>query len=348
MAQPMDIAVAKSGEWVTAELTGNVSVISMVEHKFIETTVSDVVYIPEARANLFSISKVESAGMRVVFEAGRVEILRDSVVVATGIRRDKLYELNFYSPKGMCESFLFSGEINKANELWHRRFGHLGERNLTSLISGGIVDGMKSKHGKKQQVICEPCVAAKQTRNPFALRLERRTSRVLELVHSDVCGPVTPASWNGARYFVSFIDDWSRFTVVYLIESKDEVAGCFKDYEAQATAKFGCKITRLRSDNGGEYVGKEMRLFCRQQGIKMEFTVPYSPEQNGVSERMNRTLVEKARSMLFDSGISKTFWGEAIETAAFLTNRSPASAIDQKVTVENNRKVFQFNNFIWG
>lgn len=332
MAQPMDIAVAKSGEWVTAKLAGDVSVISVLEDESIEAKVMDVVYIPEARANLFSISKVESAGMRVVFEAGRVEILRDSVVVATGKRRDKLYELNFYTPKGMCDSLYFSGQINKANELWHRRFGHLGERNLNSLLSGELVNGMKAMQGEKQLAICESCVAAKQTRNPFALRQERRSSRVLELVHSDVCGPVTPVSWSGEKYFVTFIDDWSRFTVVYLIKTKDEVASCFQDYEAQATAKFGCKISRLRSDNGGEYIGKAMRSFCRQKGIKMDFTVPYSPEQNGVAERMNRTLVEKARSMLFDSGIDKSFWGEAMETAAYLANRSPTCAIDEKKT----------------
>lgn len=135
-----------------------------------------MVYIPEAKANLFSISKVEYAGMRVVFEGGRVEILRDLVVVATGRRRDKLYELDFNTPKGMCDSLLFSGEIDKANELWHQRYGHLGERNLTSLLKGEMVEGMKAVQGEERLVICEPCAAAKQTRNP--LRCIRKGDRV--------------------------------------------------------------------------------------------------------------------------------------------------------------------------
>lgn len=271
--------------------------------------------------------------MKVVFEGGRVEIQRGSKIIATGQRCEKLYELNFFVAKGECSSIYFSGQMTKATEFWHRRYGHLRERNLSCLIKNGLVKGLDgSSSSDKSTMVCEPCVAAKQTRNPFTLQDERRSSRVLELVHSDVCGPVTPTGWNDHKYFVTFIDDWSRFTVVYLIHSKDEVVQRFQEYEAEMTAKFGNKISRFRSDNGGEYTCKEMQTFCKRKGIKMEFTVPYCPEQNGTSERMNRTLVEKARSMVFDSGISRKFWGEAVQTAAFLANRSPASAIGQKLT----------------
>lgn len=332
LVQPMRIAVAKSGEWVTAKFAGDVPVLAVVGEKTIKATVTGAVFIPEARCNLFSISKVEAAGMKVVFEGGRVEIQRGSKVVATGQRCDKLYELNFFAANGECSSVYFSGQISKATELWHRRYGHLGERNLSYLIKNGMVKGLNESGGNKSTIVCEACVAAKQTRNPFTLQEERQSSRVLELVHSDVCGPVTPAGWNGQKFFVIFIDDWSRFTMVYLIHTKDEVVRRFEEYEAQMTAKFGVKISRFRSDNGGEYTCKEMRTFCSRKGIKMEFTVPYCPEQNGTSERMNRTLVEKARSMMFDSGISREFWGEAVQTAAFLANRSPASAIGQKLT----------------
>lgn len=261
-----------------------------------------------------------------------MEILQDSVVVATGQRNEKLYVLNFFTPEGECDSLYFSGKICKATELWHRRYGHLGERNLSSLMKAGMVKGMKTCDGDGSMITCEPCMAAKQTRNPFSQREERRSSRVLELVHSDVCGSVTPTGWDGDKYFATFIDDWTRFTVVFLLRSKDEVAGCFKQYEAEMTAKFGVKISRLRTDNGGEYVGKELRSFCKDKGIKMEYTVPYTPEQNGVAERMNRTLEEKARSMLFDSDVDRSFWGEAVQTAAFLTNRSPATALGEKIT----------------
>lgn len=119
---------------------------------------------------------------------------------------------------------------------------------------------------------------------------------------------------------------------MFLINSKDEVFDSFKEYEAIASAKFGKRISRLRCDNGGEYVGREFKKFCKKKGIQIEWTTPYSPEQNGVSERMNRTLVEKVRSMLCDSGVGKELWGPAIQTAAYLVNRSPASALGNRKT----------------
>lgn len=119
---------------------------------------------------------------------------------------------------------------------------------------------------------------------------------------------------------------------VYPIATKDEVLQCFEEYTAIAEAQFGKRISRIRCDNGGEYRGSAFVKFCRKKGIQVEYTVPYTPEQNGISERMNRTLEEKARSMLVHSGISKEFRGEAVETAAYLTNRSPASALEKNTT----------------
>lgn len=185
---------------------------------------------------------------------------------------------------------------------------------------------------KGSVVACEPCIAGKQTRKSFSVGEGRRSSRVLERVHTDVCGPVSPVGLNGAKYFVTFVDDWSHFTMVYIMESKNQVLEYFRQYEALVTAKFGVKISKLRCDNGGEYRSKDFERFCKKKGILVEWTVPYTPEQNGVSERMNRTLVEKTRAMLEDCGIDKRFWGQAVQTAAYLANRSPTSAVDVKKT----------------
>lgn len=335
LKKPVEIAVAKDGESIVAKQSGTVKVVSVVDGKSIDCTVNDVLYVPQLRCNLFSVLKVEKAGMRVVFEDGKAKIFNNSELVACGARRDKLYELDFYSlDQSACETSLLScGRISKDFKLWHRRFGHISEKNLKVLARNGSVVGLKLNPDKKSDmIVCGPCVEGKQTRQPFSSRGEKRSSRVLELVHSDVCGPVTPAGLYGSKYFVTFIDDWSHFTAVYLMESKNEVLECFVAYEAMVTAKFERRISRLRSDNGGEYCGKRFKQFCRSKGIQQEFTVPYTPEQNGVSERMNRTLVEKARAMLQDSGISKVFWGQAVQTAAYLINRSPTSALDSNRT----------------
>ena len=113
---------------------------------------------------------------------------------------------------------------------------------------------------------------------------------------------------------------------------KSEVKKYFQKYEAIVSAKFSKRISRIRCDNGGEYKSESFLSVCSEKGIQVEWTVPYSPEQNGVSKRMNRTLVEKARSMLGGSGIGKEFWGTAVQTAAYLTNRSPSNSIDSGKT----------------
>lgn len=151
-------------------------------------------------------------------------------------------------------------------------------------------------------------------------------------MHSDVCGKISPVSWDGNEYFVSFTDDYTHVSVVYLMKTKDQVLDCLKDYEAMVSAHFGSKISRLRTDNGGEYSGQAMKVFCRSKGIRMEKTVPYTPEQNGVSERLNRTIEEKARAMLQSSGLPKFLWGEAVYAAVYLMNRSPSVAVAGDVT----------------
>ncbi|KXJ62430.1 hypothetical protein RP20_CCG010088 [Aedes albopictus] len=336
LKKPIEIAVAKDGETIRAEYSGTVKVVSDVQGKQIDCTIRDALYVPQLRCNLFSVLRVEQAGMRVVFEAGKVNIYSGSEIVACGSLQNKLYGLNFYSERHSAgnASMLSCGRMRKDFEIWHRRFGHLNEQSLKCLVRNEMVTGLKMNitGAASESVVCESCVVGKQTRKPFSSREGRKSSRVLELVHTDVCGPVTPVGLDGKKYFVTFIDDWSHFTVVYLLESKDEVAECFEEYEAFVTAKFERPISRLKCDNGGEYRAKRFKKFCKSKGIQIEWTVPYTPEQNGLSERMNRTLVEKARAMLDDSAIDRKFWGQAVLTAAYLTNRSPTSALEANQT----------------
>lgn len=334
MKDPMTIAVAKEGESIVAKHKGEVRLTSVVHGKSIPVCLKNVLYIPDARVNLLSVRKMEMAGLTVTFADGKVLIRRGSEVVAVGERRGKLYELNLSLSEGTNDSSFYScGRVPKEMEIWHRRFGHLSAKGLEQLVRNDMVRGLKTNVRKSsEKIVCEACVAGKLNRKPFVTSEGRQSSRVLELIHSDVCGPVTPVGVGGERYFVTFIDDWSRFTVVFLLNSKDQVLGAFRDYVATVSAKFGSKISRLRCDNGGEYKNGDFLNFCKQNGIQVEFTVPYTPEQNGVSERKNRTLVEMARAMLEDSGADRRLWGSAIQTAAFVTNRCPARALDPKLT----------------
>lgn len=159
-----------------------------------------------------------------------------------------------------------------------------------------------------------------------------RSSRPLELVHSDVGGPMSVSTLKGERYNVIFLDDYTHFCVTYLLKSKAEVFDKFLEYESMATSHFERKISRFRCDNGGEYISNKFKDLCTERGIQIEFTTPCTPQQNGVSERMNRTMIDKARTMLLESNLLEKLWGEAVLTSNYLVNRSPTSALSENKT----------------
>ena len=158
-----------------------------------------------------------------------------------------------------------------------------------------------------------------------------RAQGPLELVHSDVCGKVGEKSLSGGEYFVTFIDDYSRYVWIYILKKKCEVFPCFQKWKASVERMTGHKVKTLRSDNGGEYTSTDFGSYLINEGIRHELTVPHTPEQNGVAERSNRTLMESVCAMLADSKLPHKFWAEALSTAVFLLNRSPTKAL-QNIT----------------
>jgi transposase InsO family protein len=139
------------------------------------------------------------------------------------------------------------------------------------------------------------------------LKRDSKAKGVLELIHSDVCGPMPSTSINGYVYYVSFIDDYSRKTWVYFLKSKDEVFGKFKEFKALIENLSERNIKILRSDNGGEYTSKEFVNFCKDAEIKRELTTPYNPQQNGVAERKNKTIMEAMKTMIHDQDLQCTY-----------------------------------------
>lgn len=145
----------------------------------------------------------------------------------------------------------------------------------------------------------------------------------MKLIHSDLYGPMQTETSSGNRYLLTLIDDYSRFTVVRLIKSKTEVSKVIQEYIAIMSNRFGRKPVTLRTDNGREYTSRDLEEYLRKEGIVHQFTIPYTPQQNGVAERKNKTLTESAKCMLLDAGLENKFWGETVLTAAYLQNRTP-------------------------
>uniref|UniRef100_A0AAG5DT47 Retrovirus-related Pol polyprotein from transposon TNT 1-94 n=1 Tax=Anopheles atroparvus TaxID=41427 RepID=A0AAG5DT47_ANOAO len=301
--------VAKGSVNVSADVGASTCAISM----------NDVLYVPELAVNLLSVSKMCQKGYTVTFRKQTCKVISPSnKLVAIGQESGGLYRLK-RSP-GSLVNMVSRMEDNF--KLWHRRLCHMSVgcmKRLETMASGfefRVTDGMQ----------CVPCIQGKHHRHPFNIK-GQRADRVLELIHSDLCGPMETASIGGNRYFITFIDDSSRKAFVYFLKSKTEVFETFKHFKSYAENQTGEKIKRIRSDNGREYMNREMKLFLCQAGIHHETSAPYTPEQNGLAERMNRTIVEKARSMLCDANLPKRFWAEAVATASYVINRSPTMGL---------------------
>ncbi|KAF2347659.1 Integrase catalytic core [Trinorchestia longiramus] len=283
--------------------------------------VKNVLFVPELACNLISVPQIAECGKETHFNKSTCEIVdENNELIVAGHKVGRLYRLDcFYHVAAKCSS------VSSDDRLWHKRFCHLGFDNLKKLKFLDLVRGFDCSVGN-ENIFCENCCDGKSHRLHFSRVDQRKVRKPLELIHSDVCGKINPSSLGGGSYFVTFIDDYSRYTWVYIIKNKSDVFGVFTEFKALVENHYDHKIKILRTDNGGEYVSTDFERFLKVNGIVHQKTVPKTLEQNGVAERMNRTILEAVRAMLSDSKLPNTFWAEAVSTAVCVKNRSPTSA----------------------
>lgn len=289
-----------------------------------EILIEEVLYAPKLDANLVSVSKLLSRGFTVNFETNRCTISKDNRLVATAVLDKGLFRLL------EAESVMLAGHkghTENCKHQWHRKLGHRDFNAIVKVQQQNLATGFKIEDCSVEER-CECCLEAKLTRLPFPSAVEKKTTRILEIIHSDLCGPISPSSFGGSRYVMTLIDDYSCYSRIFLLKVKSEAATRIKEFVAEMQTRFGRKPQVIRSDRGGEYTGKDLLKFYRENGITPQFTVPYSPQQNGKAERKNRYLVEMTRCLLSDSRLQRQFWGEAMMTANYLQNRLPTSASD--------------------
>ncbi|CAH2088142.1 unnamed protein product [Euphydryas editha] len=199
-------------------------------------------------------------------------------------------------------------------------------------LKNGVVEGVNfSDKCDISKNSCTVCCEGKQTRLPFP-HSANKSSGVLELVHTDLCGPMENLSLGKAKYFLLFVDDFSRMCTVYFLREKNETFKYFKQYKELVETQQSKIIKILRSNNGGEFCSAEIENYLRQCGIVHQKTNSYTPEQNGLCERYNRSIVEKARCLLFDAQFQKCLWAEAVNTAVYIINCAPAAGIGDNTT----------------
>ena len=218
-------------------------------------------------------------------------------------------------------------------QLWHQRLNHLSLQPMLRLrredLADGAVDLPLASHVSQSKLPCDACAAGKSHRENVSRKAGRRATRCLELVHSDICGPIHTEAHSGVTGFLTFVDDFSRFVVVYPMQGKSgaEVLAHFTDYIAWAENVTGHRLTTIRTDGGGEFINNAADLFLRQRGISRQVTTAYTSNQNGVAERVNRTLLDAVRSMLHHANLSDYFWPLAVQAAAYVRNCCPTAAV---------------------
>ncbi|MCO5548434.1 hypothetical protein L7F22_001890 [Adiantum nelumboides] len=289
----------------------------------------DVLYVPGIKKNLLSVSSLAKNGLRVIFEDDRC-IVRDREngysLITTGSLENGLFVLDRYEKQIQACIAETKTQAMQDAELWHARFGHVAYGSLMTLQRHNMVHDLSLLEMPPRHV-CEGCVLGKMHRFAFSQDGSVRATRKLQLVHSDVCGPMRTPSVGNSLYFVTFIDDFSRFCWMYPLKAKSDVFAVFQHYVSMVENETGCKVQTLRTDRGGEYMSGAFKDFLGKKGIKHQCTMPYTPQQNGVAERKNRSLMEMARCMLKAKSLPHKLWMEAVACAAHVLNRCPTRAL---------------------
>lgn len=264
----------------------------IVEVKFIygkSKLISNVLYAPELAHNLLSVGQLLLGGFTILFDEACCTITEKAtghVLAKVNMAENHMFPLVF----SKLESHAMVTMSKNASQLWHLRYGHLHTAGLRLLNEKEMVSGLPRI--EVVGTVCEGCMYGKQSKRSFPVGQSWRATEPLELVHADLCGPMRTESLGGNKYFLLFVDDYSRMSWVYFLKFKSEAFEQFVKFKSLVEKQKGSNLKILRTDRGGEFSSGEFNQYCEKHGIHKELTAPYTPEQNGVAERKNRTIVE--------------------------------------------------------
>ena len=300
---------------------GDVSVaIRHLDGRYFNVLLTNALYIPSYPQNIFSVQAATTKGASVIFEPDHAHLIYKDGTKFDIQKHGKLYYLD------LCGHTSMSDSVNLAHDVmeWHNILGHCNFEDVLKLEN--VVDGMKVIGDKVKPAVCDVCVQGKMT-DDRSRKPRVRSAVPLELVHTDLAGPVEPVSREGFRYAIVFTDDYSGAMFVYFLKNKSDTLEATERFLADS-APFG-EIKCLRSDNGSEYTSRAYESLLRKHRIRHETSAPYSPHQNGTAERCWRTLFEMGRCLLIQANLAKHFWPYAISTAVYIRNRCYSSNCQQ-------------------
>lgn len=312
-----------NGELIYALGKGNIDILAFNGVNWIKRYLSNAFYVPKLHTNLFAQGVTCDKGCIFISDNEQCEFIKidSGEVVAMGVRETGgLFQML------ICRS----EETESANvaacdslSVWHQRLAHQNVAHVKRFLQ------QRNIQFNDEKFQCEPCIYGKQHRSSFMKR-EEKEKECGAIIHADVCGYFDKQSFGGAKYFLLLKDDYSHFRTVYFLKQKSEVASRIKQFVNLAKNQTQHSIKVLRSDNGTEFVNKQLSEFYADLGIKQQTTVPYTPEQNGTVERENRTIVEAARTLLHAHGLDQRLWAEAVNASVYVLNCTGTSTIKGK------------------
>ena len=321
--------IVGTGDKAAVKFVGTVRV--KLESGFI-LELEDVCYVPSIRRNLISVSQIVKKNFELSINDSGFIIYQDLQVVGNGFHTGGMFQLNCkdscYVANMVGQKRLNQNEISSS--LWHKRLGHISIERVKTLSKTGILPELELDHS----TTCIECIKGKMVNSHK--KNATRSNDLLELVHTDICGPFPNPTYDGYKYFITFIDDYSRYCHLYLLSEKSSALMAFKIYKTEVEKQLERRIKVVRSDRGGEYYGRytehgrnpgPFALYLQGEGIMAQYTNPGTPQQNGVSERKNRTLKDMVRSMMSGTNLPMFLWGDAIKTANYISNRVPSKSV---------------------
>nr|GFA11469.1 putative ribonuclease H-like domain-containing protein [Tanacetum cinerariifolium] len=299
----------------------------------------DVYFVKELKFNLFSVLQMCDKKNSVLFTDTKCLVLShdfklpdESQVLLRVPRENNMYNDNLKTivPYGDLTCLFVKARIDESN-LWHRRLGHINFRTMNKLVKCNLVRGLPTKVFKNDNT-CVACKKGKQHKASWKTKPISSVNQPLYMLHMDLFGPNFVKILNKKSYCLVVTDDYSRFTWVFFLATKDETSPILKTYITGLENQLSLKLKVIRSDNGTKFKNNDLNQFCRMKRIKREFSVPRTPQKNGIVERKNRTLIEAARTMLVDSLLPIPFWAKAVNTACNQSN--PSAGFQDKFDTE--------------
>jgi transposase InsO family protein len=270
--------------------SGTVIINPLGGERSVQLTLHNIMHVPDAQARYFSVSAASRRGGRITLDEKGLQLSINDQIVLKGYREDNLFWFDTSNPA------LNAHRASQPLDTWHQRMGHMSHKALmrhSDAVNGLTLD----PHSDRDLPPCPGCELGKHTQLPFHAS-HKRSDRILQIVHSDLAGPMQVRSIRGAYYIATFIDDYSRFGIVYFLKTKDQCVAAFQKFLTWAETQTSKKLLALHSDRGGEYLSCAVRSLLDERGIEHKLTMPGSPQQNGLAERWNRTILDKMRSMI--------------------------------------------------